>query len=155
MPSTPVHALPYPTGADPADVPADLQGLAEAIEAALAAMILQDTQSASISATGVLTGISITPGAGTFLAIATAQASYEGAPGSGTSVGLALRVNGVNVISGPLAEAVAVSNAMQLPLVVAGVITPSAGQAVEVHCTFTGGSSKFANSGRLILVGPF
>jgi hypothetical protein len=36
MPSTPVYALPYPASTDPADVPADMQRLADRIEAAIA-----------------------------------------------------------------------------------------------------------------------
>lgn len=122
----------------------------------LSALLQQDTQSASISANGVLTGISITPGAGTYLAFASADASYQGTAGAGTSVGLSLRVNGANVVNGPLAESVtgASGNVMALPVFAFGIITPAAGQAVEVYATFTGGTSKFVNSGRLILLGP-
>lgn len=39
MPSTPLFALPYPLSSDPADVPADLQALAVAIETALQSVV--------------------------------------------------------------------------------------------------------------------
>ncbi len=32
MPTTPTHGLPFPTSADPNNVPADLQALAEAVD---------------------------------------------------------------------------------------------------------------------------
>jgi len=35
MPTTPIYALPYPAAADPADVPVDMQELAERVEALL------------------------------------------------------------------------------------------------------------------------
>ena len=38
MPATPIYALPYPAAADPADVPLDMQELAERIEAVLGAV---------------------------------------------------------------------------------------------------------------------
>jgi hypothetical protein len=37
VPTTPIYALPYPAAADPADVPLDMQELAERVEAALPA----------------------------------------------------------------------------------------------------------------------
>jgi hypothetical protein len=108
----------------------------------------EDTQSADISATGVLTGISITPGAGTYLAIASARFLGGAAADSAT---LSLRVNGVNVVNGPEVKVSATSDAPAM--VVHGIITPTAGQAVQTHATITsGGGTPNVSTGRLTLL---
>ena len=49
MPSTPIYALPYPAAADPADVPVDMQELAERVEAVLPEQIAYAELTANIS----------------------------------------------------------------------------------------------------------
>jgi hypothetical protein len=43
MPTTPIYAIPYPAATDPADVPLDMQELAERVEAVLAVTRLYDS----------------------------------------------------------------------------------------------------------------
>ena len=112
----------------------------------------QDTQTADLTtADGVLTGISITPGAGTYFAFATARIFNTETLGT-----LHLRVNGVNVISGPAVGANQDADLLSgaNTLVAMGVITPTAGQAVEVYGDFGTGTIGFGtiDSGRLVLV---
>jgi hypothetical protein len=59
MPTTPIYALPYPAPGDPADVPIDMQELAERIEVAMAPWII--AHSASIAApSAALTSLPLT-----------------------------------------------------------------------------------------------
>lgn len=111
-----------------------------------------DTQSAGISAPGVLTGISITPGAGTYLAMASARlVASSGA--TQALLQLHLRVNGVNVETGPMTQVEGPAGMIYTSAVVMGIITPAAGQAVEVYATLTLlADAAQVDSGDLVLV---
>ena len=69
MPNTTNFALPYPAATDPADVPADIQRLANAVDAALNPPILQMTTSGSQT---------LTNGTVTKPALVTTQAGSHG-----------------------------------------------------------------------------
>lgn len=111
-----------------------------------------DTQSATIATTGVLTGVSIIPGAGTYWALGTAELDA----GTGAITGnLAIRVNSSAVITGPKASVdVDQANVQYGNLVVAGLISPTAGQAVDLHGTITviGSGQTGITAGRLTLL---
>lgn len=66
MPTTTTHLLPYPAGTDPADVPADLAALAEAVDAKLSAVTPAQISGATAgqllvaNASGVVTAVTVT-----------------------------------------------------------------------------------------------
>lgn len=165
MPTTPNFSFPYPAGADPADVPADLEALADAIDTLLngnitAAMLAANSVGSSEIVDAAVTSqkLNITTYEDTQSSDVTGGASSQVLPGidiaptAGTYLAIAsceafvwgagtakisIRVNGVNVIDGPRCAEPAGSD-LRFPLVAHGVITVAAAQHVEVYGTLTG-----------------
>lgn len=76
MPSTPVYALPYPAAADPADVPLDMQELADRLETL---KVRSGAEMAYNQITVPVTGTATDPAA-TDLVIAGTTLTYDGGP---------------------------------------------------------------------------
>lgn len=109
----------------------------------------EDVQTATIAATGALTGISVTPEAGRYLCIATAELRNTT---SGDYGRISLRQAGSNIIDGPRSGSIDFGSDFYWPLIVQGFITFNGSQALEVYFTDSGSASGLQiTNGRLSL----
>lgn len=108
-----------------------------------------DTQSSSILSSQSLPGISLSPAAGTYVAIATAQLLTLGSPnGSGS---IAVVVSATVVATGPLASVISAGYSDVQPLIVQALpIVVGSGQAVTLYGTINGTAA--ISDGRLSLI---
>ena len=74
MPTTPIYALPYPAAADPADVPLDMQELAERVEAVIGGATL------AYAEVSVGVNITVTSEATAVTIVAAGAVTYEARP---------------------------------------------------------------------------
>jgi hypothetical protein len=116
MPATPIYALPYPASSDPADVPLDMQKLADRIEAggvpgaelayAQITAAVNVTATAEASATVIVTAPAITIVAGQTILVEFFSQGVRAPDVAGNSITLRLyedgtSLGGIVVISNP------------------------------------------------------